>query len=568
MKFSAGTPQATNNGFFLQTKQYDHKMHLDSAHLQFLNQQYGHKETTDLGVMMPFLTTGYLVNPGLYELTNASGVTRRKMIYTEQFTWSQPVPESQTLVMQDLSYTDTPGIGGSKFKIKFNKRKFGYTDEIGVSQYDPYQLRITNDDILEEGDGFIYTVEMIGVNVKNKHFPKEYLRTGIPFQKITSRMGEYDQRYSDTTFSAGEKRFYQNVRNVGHANTHFTVTAAAASGAIAKNALVCLDDYKSVVEIYMFKPGTPGALYKGKEPLTEAYGGSVKKMEADIVERAWIPRVEAIGRAMVDADVRNAAIWSAGGRIQSSDSRSSMFAPLGLFHQLNQGRTYTYNMADLTLGKLEYHVNQLMKDRVMPDYTGSNQRVVKLRTGSGGMSIVKKLLQNLSNTLNLQTYASDGYIQGVSKTGNNFGLHIAAPTYMSYDIAPWCRLEFTYMPSLDVHVDNEITNPKINGYSLSSYMFIFSDITDGDGNIYEIVDGNDYDFNCYHVDGRASYVYGKTSQSRPAANTGPGFTWHCEKKHMQYWVSDNTQMLTLKPINPNTGVPFGESYFNEYYLNS
>jgi hypothetical protein len=31
----------------------------------------------------------------------------------------------------------------------------------------------------------------------------------------------------------------------------------------------------------MFKPGTPGALYKGKEPLTEAYNGSIKKMEAD-----------------------------------------------------------------------------------------------------------------------------------------------------------------------------------------------------------------------------------------------------------------------------------------------
>jgi len=558
---SQAVPLTLQNGIYLQTREYDYKTHLDSAHLMVM-EAGSPTETTDLGMIAPWITTGYMERPGMWDLI---GQGKNRLLYTEGhiFKWQQPIAEQPTYIIEDVSNVDKPGIDGTTFKIKLNKRTFGNSAIITSNKFSGLELFVTADEIRQDGEGFIYTVKLNSTNKKHKYFPKQYLQSGTIFFQIGSVLGEYGKTYNDIGgFTSGYREFYNYVGE-GFANAHYTVTREAAYSKISKKCVLGLQQYRKIIEMYQLRPGS--AAYdisrQGQSPL-EVYmeKGMTRKqageaVSRDIVKRAWVPEVEMLAKLMVERDVENYAMWGAGG-VLDVEGPTAVRLPIGLFHQLNMGPTYNYNIPNFQLRKLDAWLTSRLKDKIDP--YGQNKIVIG--TGLGGMKLVRGQILDTVQAMGF-TFDHDRYVKG----NDNQMLYFDGPNFISYRMS-FGIVEFKHIPALDPIEANELENPMYDGHRLSSYLFIIDDMTANNDNIHEVVYGPDFDFHHFYVNGRMNYMdspMNGTSRSGPyqASNTGPGFEVYIEKRLKCYWIKDLTKSLLIKPYNPFTGKPLFEPVY-------
>lgn len=559
---STAVPLTLTNGIYLQTREFNHDVHLDSAHLMMMDSGRP-QDHTDLGMVTPWITTGYLDRPGMWNLI---GEGKNRVLYTEStiFKFQQPLAEQPTYIIENVSTFDKNGIDGQEFPIKLNKRTFGNSALITHDKFSGLQLYVTPREIRKDGDGFIYWVKIHSVNKKYKFFPTEFLAPGTIFFQIGTILGEFGQTYSDFgDIKTGYREFYNYVGD-GYANTHFTCTREAALSKISEGSVKSLQQYRKVIELYQLKPGS--AAYdisrSGQTPVQVYMEKGMSKADAenavrkDIVKRAWIPEVEALGMRMVERDVEMTAMWSPGG-VMDVEGKTQVRLPLGLFHQLNLGPNYLYNIPKFQLSKLEAWITSRLKDKIDP----YGQNIIRIGTGRGGLKLVRSQIKDVAQAIGL-TYDSEKYVKG----NDNMKLYLDTPNFLSYR-SSFGIIQFEHVPALDPIVANDIENPLVDGERLSSYMFIIDDLSASNDNIHEVVYGPDFDFHHFYINGRMNYMdtprFG-ASRSGPyqASNTGPGFEVYMEKRHKCYWVKDITKSLLIKPYNPRTGRPLFEPYFS------
>lgn len=559
-------PLTLNNGIYLQTKEFDYHVHLDTAHLAQMEAGRPHNQT-DLGMITPWITTGYMERPGMWDLI---GKGKNRVLYMDGhvWTWKTPIADQPTYSLGDITGMDKPGIESTTFKIKLNKRTFGNSAIITPEKFSGIELYITADEIHGDGDGWVYTVKLNATNKKLKWFPKEYLQSGTIFFQIGSVLGEYGQTYNDFgSIKTGYREFYNYVGE-GYSNVHFTVTRDAALSQVSKQAVMGLQQYRKVIEMYQLRPGS--AAYdisrSGQNTYSEmvaaytAQGMSDKKaneaLKADIVKRAWIPEVEALAMTMVERDIEFYGMWGAGGTIQV-EGKTNVRLPIGLFHQMNLGPTYNYNIPQFQIRKLDAWITSRLKDKIDP----YGQNVIRIGTGLGGLKLVRGQILDVVQASGL-TFQHDRYVKG----DDNQKLYFDAPNFLSYRMS-FGIVEFVHVPALDPIQANDLENPMIDGHRLSSYMFIIDDLSAQNDNIHEIVYGPNFDFNHFYVNGRMNYMdspsYG-SSRPGPYQSSGPGipgFEVYIEKRMKAYWLKDPTKSLLIKPFNPRTGRPIFEPYF-------
>lgn len=558
-------PMTLNNGVYLQTKEFNAHTHLDKAHLMQMEAAYP-TETTDLGMITPWITTGYMERPGMWDLI---GQGKNRVLYMDGhvWKWQQPLADQPTYSLGDITGVDKPGIDGTTFKIKFNKRTFGNSAIITPEKFSGLELYITPDEIINDGDGFIATVKLNSTNKKFKYFPKEYLQAGTIFFQIGSIIGEYGETYSDLgTIQTGYREFYNYVGE-GYANVHFKITRDAALSRIADPSVKTLQQYRKVIEMYQLRPGS--AAYDISRTgqgswasLVSAYenkgikGNDLKEaLKYDIVKKSWVPEVEALAMVSVERDVEHYSMWGAGGTIQV-EGKTNVRMPIGLFHQMNLGPTYNVNIPKFQLKKLDGIITSRLKDKIDP----YGQNVVRVGTGLGGLKWVRGQILDVAQSIGL-TYNSEKYVKG----SDNQKLYLDTPNFLSYRMS-FGVVEFVHVPALDPIVANDLENPMVDGHRLSSYIFIIDDLTANNDNIHEIVYGPDFDFHHFYINGRMNYMDSPSfgsSRSGPyqASNLNPGFEVYIEKRHKAYWVKDITKSLLIKPFNPRTGKPIFEPYF-------
>lgn len=552
-------PQTLVNGIYLQRREYDYHVHLDKAHLMQMEAGKA-QDATDLGMITPWITTGYMERPGMWDLI---GKGKNRVLYMDGhiFTWKTPVADQPTYIIEDVSGVEKPGIEGTPFKIKLNKRSFGNSAIITPEKFSGIELYVTADEIRSDGDGFIYTVKLNTTNKKLKWFPKEYLNAGVIFFQIGSVLGEYGQTYNDFgSIKTGYTEYYNYVGQ-GIANVHFTVTRDAALSKISQKCVLGLQEYRRVIEMYQLRPGSAAwdVSRSGQgdySSLVAAYKGDKEALSRDIVKRTWIPEVEALAMTMVERDVEFYAMWGAGGTLQV-EGNSEVRLPVGLFQQMNLGHTYNFNIPKFQLKKLDAWLTSRLKDKIDP----YGQNVIRIGTGLGGLKLVRGQILDVAQSMGF-TWDSEKYIKG----GDNQKLYFDAPNFLSYRMS-FGIVEFVHVPALDPIQANEIENPMFDGHRLSSYLFIVDDLSAQNDNIHEIVYGPDRDFNHFYVNGRMNYMDNpgnSTSRPGPYQSSGPGvpgFEVYIEKRHKAYWVKDPTKSLLIKPYNPRTGRPLFEPYF-------
>lgn len=564
------TPMALNNGIYLQSTEYSQESHLDQAHVISLNQ--GKNKVTDLGVVEQFVQSGYLIKPYLYSFSKFG----KNRIYVDGhiYKWSQPQFDEPCYIVEDISGVDKPGLAGEKFKIKVNKRKYDHGFVIAVDQHDPHHLLITPDEITEEGEHVVLTVKLKSVGQADRWFPKEYLRPGTRLFAITTYETEYSQTYSSIpTFSGGVREFFNTVGETS-AQIHYSITRDAAFTKISQDCVAGLRDYKEIVEMYQFKPGSLGhdISLKNAAPgmlgtaYMKKYGKDrgMKQMKADIALKTWVPKIEALGMAYLEMLVQNEAMWGSGGLVDYDGATKAANSALGLFHQLNMGNQHTYNLYDWNIEKFEFVLASRLKNRIEP----FKNNVIVIKTGQGGLAWVKNQLRKMPSKAGMVIQAND-YIEGIGRN-NNQDLKWTNPNISSWEMSNgYGTIRFELAPGLDPIDANEIVNPivpmsrTIGGHRLSSYMFIIEDIIDVESNnIVELVYGPDWDMRKSVIQGKLPYM-GNTfaGNTWQRSNHHPGFEVFLEKRHSAYWVKDVTKSLLIKPLNPFTGRPIYNGFY-------
>lgn len=571
MAGTATTPLTLQNGIYLQSTEYDHKSHLDKAHVMSLNQ--GNPHATDMGIIEPFITSGYINKPYLYGFSNLSA--NRVYVDGGVYRWKYPLHDEPCYIIEDLSRHDKPGIAQEKFKIKVNKAKYDNGYILAVDPHSPEQLLITEDEIIHDGDGVILTVKYVGIDPANRWFPKEYLRPNTKLFAIGTVGSEYSRTYSKIPTFGGGMREYMNTVGESTSQLHYEITRDAAYSKTSEKYTASLDHHREIIEMYRFRKGSHGydMSMKGQTPRSigksyyDKYGKDCgKQMKMDTVQKLWIPKIEALGLAYLDSMRESKAIWGAGGQI-SFDGKTKQNQALGLFHQLNMGNQYNFNLYNFNIEKLEFIIAEKLKDRVEPfSNTGF---VTTIKVGVGMYTLLRSQLNKRPQQIGATLEAKD-VVQGLGK-GNNTGLEFLPFQIDSWQMANgYGKIKMELVPGLDPTDANPQINPiiplskGIGGHRLSSYMIIIEDITSNDtGNIVELVHGADWDVQKRVIVGKLNYLGAPTFNGGVfnSASHHPGYQMVMEQRDKAYWVKDITKSLLIKPINPQTGRPIYDGYF-------
>lgn len=84
-----------------------------------------------------------------------------------KFSYSMPYDLGLPIILENLEKDNAkPGIDGQKFKIKLSDNCFTNTDTLTYDYRDGLNLIVTEDEVYQEGDGFVYTVQIVSFDKK------------------------------------------------------------------------------------------------------------------------------------------------------------------------------------------------------------------------------------------------------------------------------------------------------------------------------------------------------------------------------------------------------------------
>jgi hypothetical protein len=537
-----------NNGLFLRDTQYQVSSHLDSYHL--VNMLRG-TEPMDMGPVDLWAMAQKVEMP-LYQMASFGG---KNTILVDnprgEYKW-------QTPIVQDLPYivcnvedeAATIGQDGTTFKLKLNKRVFGHGDIITYDKYNGSELYITADDIIPAGDGFIYTVQMVN-NDNLAAFNQSYFAAGTKYFRKGSARGEYGERFSDIMVQTGFREYYNYV---GGAEAHVHYSISSRAELMLKGGLNA-DGTIPVTELWrMFD--------KQADPSITSLETMVSKMGKEYVKRAYdngtltrsfVTALEAAHLSKVATDIETYLMWGQGGRIKQ-DGPDDIRLSVGLWRQLDNAYKRIYNKGQFTLELFRAEIFNFYNGKVEFKGPDPNRQLI-VQTGMGGMKMVNEAIKREAISAGLVINAGNGgngigAINGTNAMDLNFGF-----AFTSYTIPFLANVKFVLNPAFDNVHTNDIENPMIDGYPLSSYNYIIFDITDNtNDNIFLLKLSWDNQLKWFYQNGTMDYM-GRTQgfQSNGQFN---GYRVYMTQTMPAIWVKDPTKVLKIVMRNPITGGSF------------
>lgn len=468
-----------------------------------------------------------------------------------RYVWQQPVPADLPYSVEDLDPSNTTkGEMGTTFQIKMNKKVFSNSATITYDKMNGVELWVTEDPILETGDGFIYTVK-----IKNpgefQYLDNAYLTPETKWFRTTSDMGEYGQMYDEVFLEAGAKEMMNFVGNSG-VDFHYKMSLNAVKmleagistpGAVVVNEIWNLD-YKSIPDPSIRNISNINEL-KAKQGFDWCKDMAAK----GLLTTSWITKVEATGLAKMARDVENDLMWGKGGSIQTGYGET-LRSSMGLWKQLDNAFKKVYNIGSFSIDMFTSEINNFFYGKV--DLVGPDpNRTIVVQTGRAGMELVNKKLAEEAVKLPFQLSGTDlGVVKSLEKS-NAMKLHYGY-SFTSYTIPFLANIQFVYNPAFDPAEANNIENPLINGYRLSSYSFIVFDITDGaNDNIILLKKKWDNELRWRYINYKCDYMGRKYGFQSSGSNGG--YEVFMDMPKPAIFVKDPTKVLKIVARNPITG---------------
>jgi hypothetical protein len=538
-----------NNGIFLRDTNYAASSHVDSYHLVNMLRN---AEPMDLGPVDLWAMVQKVEMP-LYQMSSFGG---KNVITVDnargEYKWQTPVVQDLpyivdgTLTTVDGNPLTNVGADGTTFQIKISRREFGHGDIITYDKYNGYEMYITADDIIPTGDGFIYTVQLVNNDNAAGINTAIYLQPGDKIFRKGSARGEYGERFSDIQIQSGFREYYNFV---GGAEAHVHYSVSSRADLMIKGGMNA-DGTVPVVEIWR-------NFDKTSDPSITSMETMVSKMGKDYVKRAmgngslsrtFLTAMEAAHLTKVASDIETYMMWGQGGRVRQ-DGPDDIRLSVGLWRQLDNSFKRVYNKSGFTLDLFRSEIYNFYAGKV--DFQGPDpKRQLIVQTGMGGMRMVNEAIKREAINSGLLIQAADiGAITGKGMD-LNFGF-----AYTSYVIPFLANVKFVLNPAFDNLHTNDIENPIIDGFPLSSYNFIIFDITDNtNDNIYMLKLGWDNQLKWWYQNGTMDYM-GRT-QGFQSSGQFNGYRVYMTQMMPAIWVKDPTKVLKIVMRNPITGGSF------------
>ena len=534
-----------NNGIFLRDTNYAASSHVDSYHLVNMLRN---AEPMDLGPVDLWAMVQKVEMP-LYQMSSFGG---KNVITVDnargEYKWQTPVVQDLPYVIDTVETTQGGNVGtdGTTFQVKISRREFGHGDIITYDKYNGSEMYITADDIIPTGDGFIYTVQLVnhdnGIGIDTT----KYLQPGDKLFRKGSARGEYGERFSDIQIQSGFREYYNFV---GGAEAHVHYSVSSRADLMIKGGMNA-DGTVPVVEIWR-------NFDKTSDPSITSMETMVSKMGKDYVKRAmgngslsrtFLTAMEAAHLTKVASDIETYLMWGQGGRVRQ-DGPDDIRLSVGLWKQLDNSFKRVYNKSGFTLDLFRSEIYNFYAGKV--DFQGPDpKRQLIVQTGMGGMRMVNEAIKREAINSGLLIQAADiGAITGKGMD-LNFGF-----AYTSYVIPFLANVKFVLNPAFDNLHTNDIENPIIDGFPLSSYNFIIFDITDNtNDNIYMLKLGWDNQLKWWYQNGTMDYM-GRT-QGFQSSGQFNGYRVYMTQMMPAIWVKDPTKVLKIVMRNPITGGSF------------
>ena len=534
-----------NNGIFLRDTNYNASSHVDSYHLVNMLKS---AEPMDMGPVDLWAMAQKVEMP-LYQMSSFGG---KNVISVDnargEYKWQIPVAQDLPYIVEDIeSSNSTKGIDGQTFKIKINKRYFGHGDIITYDKYNGVEMYITADDIIPSGDGFIYTVQLVN-NDSTKYLDSKYLKTGTKIFRKGSARGEYGERFSDIITNAGFREFYNFV---GGAEAHVHYSISSRADLMIKGGMNA-DGTVPVTEIWRSFDSN-----LANDPSLTNIDAMVNKMGKDYIKKAYdngtltrtfLTKMEAAHLSKVANDIETYLMWGQGGRIKQ-DGPDDIRLSVGLWRQLDNSFKRIYNRGSFNLDLFKSEIFNFFNGRV--EFKGPDpQRSLIVQTGMGGMKLVNEAIKKEAVNSGLVLNAHE--LGAVTGTGMDLNFGFA---YTSYVIPFLANVKFVLNPAFDNVHTNDIENPIIDGFPLSSYNFIIFDITDNtNDNIFLLKLSWDNQLKWFYQNGTMDYM-GRT-QGFQSSGQFNGYRVFMTQTMPAIWVKDPTKVLKIVMRNPVTGGSF------------
>jgi len=533
-----------NNGIFLRDNQYQTTSHVDSYHLSNLLKS---AEPTDLGPVDLWAMAQKVEMP-LYQMSSFGG---KNVIMVDnnrgEYKWQIPVAQDLPYIVEDIEpNNDAKGVDGTTFQIKLNKRAFGHGDIITYDKYNGLEMYITADDVVPVGDGFIYTIQLVN-NDNAAYLNNQYLTIGTKIFRKGSARGEYGERFSDIgNVTSGFREFYNFV---GGAEAHVHYSISSRADLMMKGGMKA-DGTVPVIELWR-------NFDKGLDPSITSLETMADKMGKDYVKKAYeggqltrsfLTTLEAAHLTKIANDIETYLMWGQGGRIKQ-DGPDDIRLSVGLWKQLDNSYKRIYNRGSFNLDLFKSEIFNFFNGRV--EFKGPDpQRALIVQTGLGGMKLVNEAIKKEAVNSGLVLNAHElGAVTGKGMD-LNFGF-----AYTSYVIPFLANVKFVLNPAFDNVHTNDIENPIIDGFPLSSYNFIIFDITDNtNDNIYLLKLSWDNQLKWFYQNGTMDYM-GRT-QGFQSSGQFNGYRVFMTQTMPAIWVKDPTKVLKIVMRNPITGGSF------------
>ncbi len=530
-----------NNGIFLRDTSYDVSSHVDSYHLTNMLRD---ADPLDLGPVDLWAMTQKVEMP-LYQMSSFGG---QNVILVDnargEYKWQTPHVLDLPYIVDTVETGNLPvGADGIPFKIKISRREFGHGDIITYDKFNGLEMYITADDILPLGEGFLYTVQLVNNDNTQTLDPTVFLRPGTKIFRKGSARGEYGERFSDITTSAGFREFYNFV---GGAEAHVHYSISSRADLMIKGGLNA-DGTVPVTEIWRSFDKTVDPSVSNLEDMVKKMGPDYVKsaMKNGSLSRTFMTAMEAAHLTKIANDIEQYLMWGQGGRVRQ-DGPDDIRLSVGLWKQLDNSFKRIYNKANFNLDLFRSEIYNFYAGKV--DFQGPDpKRQLIVQTGMGGMRMVNEAIRREAVNSGLVIQAAD--IGAITSKGMDLGFGFA---YTSYIIPFLANVKFVLNPAFDNLHTNDVENPIIDGFPLSSYSFIIFDITDNtNDNIFLLKLSWDNQLKWFYQNGTMDYM----GRSQGFASSGQfnGYRVYMTQTMPAIWVKDPTKVLKIVMRNPVTG---------------
>ena len=532
-----------NNGIFLRDTAYNASSHVDSYHLVNMLKD---AEPMDLGPVDLWAMSQKVEMP-LYQMSSFGG---KNVIMVDnargEYKWQTPVSNDLPYIIEDIENPEAVlGVDGSTFRIKISRREFGHGDIITYDKYNGTELYSTEDDILPMGDGFIYTVQLVNNNTAAS-LDRAFLANGTKFFRKGSARGEYGERFSDITTKTGFREFYNYV---GGAEAHVHYSVSSRADLMIKGGMNA-DGTVPVTEIWRTSSDSMDPSVTSLEDMVKVMGKDKVRRAVDNgdLSRTFLTQMESAHLTKVANDIESYLMWGQGGRVRQ-DGPDDLRLSVGLWAQLDNSFKRVYNKNNFNLDLFRSEIYNFFNGKV--EFQGPDpKRQLIVQTGMGGMRMVNEAIKREAVASGLVIQAADiGAITGQGMD-LNFGF-----AYTSYVIPFLANVKFVLNPAFDNVNTNDIENPIIDGFPLSSYSFIIFDITDNtNDNIFLLKLEWDNQLKWWYQNGTMDYM--GRSQGFQSSGQFNGYRVMMSQTMPAIWVKDPTKVLKIVMRNPITGGSF------------